>query len=297
MQVELFEPSLGALELGCEPYVVTQMQIGSPAVRAVMRDRALADGSFDDTRFLGARAITVSIRMKHGSSCAADAGDLQEMIDALVPYMSPRVRPTITWQLPGSADSRAAVVRGDSWPFILGGPKHQAIVLQWVCPSGEIFAGGDTAQHCETIQPGTDTEKGRTYDESYADGGRGPYPPSPPIGARTILNPGNATAHWEATIFGAVTNPILTINGTAISFIRNGGLVLAAGQTVVINTRERTILRNGNPIDSAYDRVNYEAWSWGDIKLKPGPNTIRFDGTALGTSATVIICYTPTYLG
>lgn len=295
MQVELSDPDLGVLELGTDPYVVTELQIGSPNVRAVMRDRALADGAFDDTRFVGSRAITMSIRL-NDKRCR-DGADMQSLIDLLVPYMSPRRRPTLTWQLPNSAAQRSVIVRGENWPFQLNGPKFQGIALQWVCPSGEILAGGLGAEHCETISPAADTEKGRTYDESYVDGGRGPYPASPPIGARTIDNPGNAPAHWKATIYGAVTNPILTINDTAIAFNRNGGLVLAAGQNVVLDTRERTVLRNGTPTDSAYDRVNYDAWSWDEVKLQPGHNTVRFDGTSLGPAATAIICYTPTYLG
>ena len=99
MQVELYDDDLGVLELGCDPYVVSQLQIGSPAVRDVSRHRSLADGSFDDTRFLGGRAISVTIRMKDGQGCDSNP-DMQRLIDLVVPYMSPRRRPTISWQLP-----------------------------------------------------------------------------------------------------------------------------------------------------------------------------------------------------
>jgi hypothetical protein len=296
MQVELADPELGVLELGCDPYVVVSLQIGSPAVRAVSRSRALADGTFDESTYTGARAVTLTLRLATGGSCAPGQ-DMQSLIDAVTPYMSPRRRPTLTYQLPGAEGSRSMTLRGESWPFTLAGPKHPGLGLQWVCPTGEIYAGGDDAEHCETIIPASDVEAGRLYNENYADGGRGPYPPSAPLGGRIIINPGNAPAHWEATIFGLVTNPSLMINGTAMTFDRNGGLHLAGGSSVVVNTRERTILLNGDPDDSRYDRVNYGEWAWSQLLLVPGRNEVRFDADVLSPQATIVLCYTPTYLG
>lgn len=296
MQVELSDDELGVLELGTDPYVVVSLQIGSPAVRTVARNRALADGTFDESKYTGARAVTVTLRLKTAAVCNPGS-DMQSLIDAVTPYMSPRRRPTLTWQLPGSESARSMVVRGESWPYTIASPKHPGIGLQWVCPSGEIHAGGDEAEHCETIIPASDVEAGRLYNENYADGGRGPYPPSAPLGGRIIVNPGNAAAHWEATIFGLVTNPIITINGTSMKFDRNGGLHLAGGSSVVINTRNRTILLNGDPDDSRYDKVNYGEWAWSDLLLVPGVNEVRFGGSVLSPQATIVLCYLPTYLG
>lgn len=296
MQVMLSDPELGDLELGCDPYVVTQLQIGSPAVREVMRTRSLAHGVIDSTRYLGARAVTLGVRYKNAALCGSDL-DLQALIDRIVPYMSPSRRPTLRWQLPGSDSVRAMTVRGADWPFTLDGPKFPTAAFQWVCPSGEIMDGSADALHCETIKPGTDVELGRTYDETYVDGGRGPYPPQDPIGSRTIHNPGTAPANWVLTIFGAVTNPIFTINDVQMAFTNNGGLVVPAGQSVVIDSREHTVWLNNVPANSRYDRLNYTAWTWDQLLLRPGDNTVRFDGTALGATASAQLCYTPTFLG
>lgn len=274
------------------------MQIGSPEVREVTRYRSLADGNFDDTRYVGARAITLAIRFKDAllGGCSEDGEpnpSMQTLIDLLTPYMSPRRRPTLTWQLPGSDQVRAAVVRGVNWGYTVDGPKAQAIAPQWVVPSGEVLAGGPDAQHCEAIRPSVDVEAGRTYDLTFDR----VYPPSDPIGGRTIVNPGTAPTHWVLTIYGPVTNPSFTINGVLFSTSRLGGVTLVAGQTLVINTRARTVLFNGLPTGSRYQNTNFDQWSWDDLLLQPGTNTVRFDGTGLSAQTSADLCFTPTYLG
>lgn len=293
MQCELSDPDLGVLELGCDPYVVMSLQVGSPVVREVVRNRSLADGVFDDTRYLGSRAITAAIRFNDVSDCDFDAGDsMQELIDRLTPYMSPRRRPTLTWQLPRSSELRSAVVRGVNWPWTLAGPKAQGITPQWVVPSGEILAGGTNARRCELIKPSSDTEDGRTYDLTFDR----VYPPSAPIGGRTINNPGTSLAHWVLTIFGPVIDPQLTINGIDFAADRNGGVELVAGQTLVVDTRARTVLFNNDPLASRYQNVNYDEWGWDDLMLQPGENIVRFDGSGLTEQTAAELCYTPTYL-
>ena len=298
MQVELSDPDLGVLELGCDPYVVASLQIGSPEVRDVTRYRSLADGTLDDTRFTGARAITLAIRFRDRllGRCTPDGAPLpsmQNLIDALAPYMTPRRRPTLTWQLPGSDELRAAVVRGVNWGYTIEGPKAQGIAPQWVVPSGEILAGGADALHCTTIRPSVDVEAGRTYDLTFDRS----YPPSDALGGRTIVNPGTAPTHWTLTFFGPVTNPKFTINGVAFKTDRLGGVVLLSGQTLVVDTRTRTVLFNGLPTSSRYQNTNYDEWNWDDLMLQPGTNVIRFDGTSITAQTSANFCYTPSYIG
>ena len=293
MECELYHPDLGTLVLGCDPYVVTSLQVSSPDVREVVRNRSLADGTLDDTRYLGARAITLAIRFNDVSRCAADVDtSMQVLIDQLTPYMTPRRRPTLTWQLPRSDQLRAAVVRGSNWSWAVAGPKAQGIAPQWIVPTGEILAGGPDAEQCITIKPSSDTETGRNYDLTF----NRTYPASQPVGGRTIVNPGTGLAHWTLTIYGPVVNPRFTINGIVFKTDRQGGVALVAGQTLVVNTRTRTVLLNGVAAASKYQNTNYDEWSWGDLLLKPGNNVVRFDGTGLTVQSAATICYTPTYL-
>ena len=297
MQVELSDLELGVLELGCDPYVVTSIQVGSPEVREVTRFRSLADGVFDDTRYLGARAITLAIRFKDKLLGACSGSDpnpsMQTLIDRLTPYMSPRRRPVLTWQLPGSDELRAAVVRGVNWGWSVDGPKAQVIAPQWVVPSGEILLGGVDALHCENIRPSVDVEAGRTYDLVFDRS----YPPSDPIGGRTIVNSGTAPTHWVLTFYGPVVNPRFTINGVVFKTDRSGGVTLTAGQTLVVNTRNRTVLFNGVSGSSRYQNTNFDEWGWDDLLLKPGPNIVRFDGTGITAQTAAELCFIPSYLG
>lgn len=293
MQCELSDTELGVLVLGCDPYVVASLEVGSPEVRDVTRNRSLADGVLDDTRFLGARAITMAIRFNDVGNCDASADvSMQALIDRLTPYMSPRRRPTLTWQLPRSTELRAAVVRGVNWGWSVSGPKAQGIAPQWVVPSGEILAGGASARRCTTIKPSTDIEAGRVYDLHFPR----TYPASLPIGGRNILNPGTTSAHWVLTIYGPIVNPKFIINGVTFSADRRGGVTLVVGQTLVVDTRARTVLFNNVPDASRYQYVNYEDWSWDDLMLRPGNNVVRFDGTGLTVQTAAELCYTPTYL-
>lgn len=290
MHAELREPELGTLHLGSGPYIVTSIQVGSPEVREVVRTRALADGVFDDSRYLGARAITMSIRMTDGLRCGG--ANMQELVDQLTPYMSPRRRPTLVWHL-RNGGLRSAVVRGVNWGWSIDGSRAANwITPQWVVPSGEILDGAIDARRCLLIKPSTDTEEGRTYDLTFPR----TYPPSAPIGGRTVTNRGTAATHWTLTIYGPVEDPTFTINGVVFSADRLGGVTLAAGQTLVVSTRNRTVLFNGLANSSRYQNVNYDEWGWDELMLRPGDNTVRFDGDNLTVQSAAELCYTPAYL-
>lgn len=310
----LTDDDLGTLDLGpmirdggrndCNEngYVVSDWTIGFPAVREVARNRALADGTVDDTRFVGARAITVNV------SLDVSRGDPQLMVDALMPYLSPRRRPRLHWTLPGSTQERSIVVRGADGPVSVSNKFVHTAVCSWVGPGGLIESGG-LDPNCEIINPSSDTEDGRDYGPPmFAEDEFGPYytntsgvvdrayPDSLGIGDRLIENRGNAVTDWTASIFGAATNPALIINGIPIRFDRQGGLDVTGGTSVVIDSRERTILLNGDPMESRYDKVNFEDWSWEQVRLQPGDNIVRFEGDVLSEQASVQICWRDAWL-
>lgn len=292
----LTDPVLGRLDLGpylaenaadddCGPegYVVAGWTLGFPTVRVVARNRALADGTVDDTRYVGARVITVNLRLDQNRI------DPQLAVDALMPYVSPRNRPRLHWVVPGSTQKRSAVVRGADAPFAIAGPRAHTLVVQWVAPGGLLESSDES---CEIINPSSDTESGRTYDLTFDR----VYPFSLGVGDRLIVNEGNAVADWRATIFGAATDPALIINGVPIRFDRVGGLDLTGGTSLVIDSKERTILLNGDPEQSRYDKVNFTEWSWESVRLQPGENIVRFEGNPLSEQASVQFCWRSAWL-
>lgn len=283
MTVNLQEDSLGRLDLGplrpggdvreCNPfgYVVTGWEIGFPAERPVVRNRALGDGIIDSTRFFGARAVSMAITLD------VNKQDPQISIDNLTAYMTPHRRPRLTWQIPGSSLERSLLVRGVDAPVSIAGKQAHVITASFIGIHGVLESADATTV---TINPGSDTEDGRTYDLTFDR----VYPPTAGLGERLVLNEGNEIADWEATIFGPAVNPILTVNGTDISFDRDGGLTLAVGESVTINTRNRTIFLNDDPTQSRYDKVNFTEWSWEQIRLQPGENIIRYEEPSLSGS-------------
>jgi hypothetical protein len=285
MTVALTEDSLGRLELGplrpgagvreCNPfgYVVTGWQIGFPSERPVMRNRALGDGVIDSTRFFGARAVSMNITLD------VNKQDPQISIDNLTAYMTPHRRPRLSWQIPGSSQERSLLVRGVDAPVSIAGKQAHVITASFIGINGVMESVSETTL---VINPGEDVETGRTYDLTFDR----QYPPTAGLGERLVVNEGNEVADWEATIFGPAVNPTLTVNGTDISFNRDGGLTLAAGESVVINTRNRTIFLNDDITESRYDKVNFTEWSWEQVRLQPGHNTIRYEEVTLSGSCT-----------
>lgn len=289
--ITLVNDELGEITLRSDPYVVTDFQISSPAVRAVTRNRALMNGTRDDTAFTGARAVTVGITL-NDKYCGDDAVAMQDLFDALLPFTVVRRRSVIRWSLPGSGGrERQMIVRGDSAPMVIAGPKHPVLSLSFVAPEGEINSAG--APICQLIEPAVDTELGRAYDLTSNRA----YPTSSAVGDRLIDVDGNEQAHWTATIFGDVTNPYILINGVRVEFSRGGGLVLPAGNHLQVDTREKIVRLNSDPLSPRFDRANFTEWTWPDILLRPRNNTIRFGGAILGVGAAMNFCYQPTWAG
>lgn len=289
----LTEPSLGTVDLHGDDFVVPQFQISQRATRAVLRNRALANGAYDDTRFGGTRAVTIGVQL-NDRSCGVEQRTMQSLFDELLPFMAPWRRPVLTWSLPGSEGVlRQMTVRGDSAPMQIERAKHPALVLQFVAPDGEITTPVDNV---ERIDPATDTEEGRVYATGSELRFDRNYPVSLALGGRLITQNGNEPAHWTLAIFGGAVNPFFEVNGVTIDFNANGGLTLSAGQSVVIDTRERTVYLDGDPATPRYDRTNFAEWSWADLLLQPGANLVRFGADTL-TGGQASITWRDTWAG
>jgi hypothetical protein len=277
---------LTTLDLTCDDgFVLVDLQVGFPAERPVVRPRALADGVFDQTTYLGQRAVTVTLRLDHRVS------PTQTLLDRLMPFMSPRRRPILTWSLPQTpTDFRSLVLRGVDAPLVIRQPKFTTIVCSWVSESAFVL---DPVVQCETINPNDLPEEvGREYDLTFDRY----YLPTPPVGGLYVINNGTAPAHWTMEIDAGVVDPIVTVGSTQMTFDQNGGITLVTGQTLNISTLDRTILLNNDPAFSRYDRVNFQDWTWDDLLLQPGPNLVRLQGTGFTTDTRLTICWQDTYL-
>jgi hypothetical protein len=127
-------------------------------------------------------------------------------------------------------------------------------------------------------------EFGRTYDLTFDRN----YPYSPQYGVTSFFPLGNAPMDWTGTITAEVTDPEILINNTTITF---GGLTLLPGQTINIDTLERTILRNNDPNDSLYGLTNFQDWTWDEVRLTPGENQIRLQADSFEGEPAFTLCW------
>jgi hypothetical protein len=267
---------LAAFPLVCEQgWSLEQLQIGFPGARPVVRSRALADGVFDESRYLGSRAVTLTLRI-------ATPTATQAALDALMPFLSPRRRPILTYALAGDPTAlRSLELRGIDAPVVIDGPSYQRIVCSWV--STDSFVQGAN-QHCVLFEAGAVT--GRTYNLVF----NRVYSSTGSTSTGTITNVGNAPAHWTAVLTSTTTDPTVRINGVDMTFDQNGGVSLVGSQTLNIDTRNRTILLNNDPLTPAYNRTNFFDWTWDDLLLQPGNNVVQYILDP-GDDSSLTLCY------
>lgn len=98
----------------------------------------------------------------------------------------------------------------------------------------------------------------------------------------SLINSGNAPAHWSAALAGPATNPIITNNDTGqmLSFTE---LVLTGSDVLTFDSSDSTVKLNGDAISSTFN----QGFSWFD--LDPGPNNISFSATDANTASFSVI--------
>lgn len=290
--IYLTHPSLGTLDLTCQDgFVVTEFSIGYPSVREVVTNKALADGTIDTTTYVGARAVTIAMRL---DNTGCDPHITQDLIDRIMPYMSPRIRPTLVYTIdqndPDPTHIRSLMLRGVDAPFTVNAPKALTLVCQWVASEPFTSALEDVCAVAEITEA---DEFGRTYDLDFDRN----YPASPPVGITLFTPIGNAPMDWTGTITSQLTDPIITINNVDVIFT---GINLIAGQTINIDTANRTIYRNNDPNDSVYGLSNFQDWTWDDLRVRPGTNFIRLEAASYvaGVASTIVrtnLCANPSF--
>lgn len=296
-KVVLWESRLGRLELGDLPFVVESFQIGSPEIRDNIKNRALADGVFDDTMYHGASAITLTMRLAPHMKCNARIADywFATLRDTVAAYMSPRLRPRLYWRYPGDSGpipgatmgesdgaGQWAEVRGASWPFVVNGPKYPTFAVQFKNSLGQMFLGDpEEAPHSATSIPGLVAD-GRIYDTNYNVGRDFPNI-ADPLGTAIIHNNGNSFADWVLQVHGPFDA------GASIGFVCPCGTIVdielnaavPVNQYVIFNSRNRTIQLDSGV--SYYPHTNFGDWAWEEVRISHGDTRMTYDGVDGGS--------------
>lgn len=223
-----------------ERFVCERWAVGPPEVRKVVEPRTLANGTTDWTRYVGARAVTLTVvALAHPDRALS----VQGQIDRLAAFCRPELRPTLTWQVdadtPRQVTMRANPGLDVEWESKDGDAlTWRRCGLSFVVPDGLIWAE-DTATRL--VYPSLGTEEGRRYDEAEV---LTPIIPTNLIGSDDrasieagATTPGTLVAGWGTWAGNqqVARDPALATHGTSsLKGTRSDGLagaVQAAAKT------------------------------------------------------------------
>jgi hypothetical protein len=257
-------------------YLVQQVEVGAPEVRAVTDPRTMTDGVFDRTQFVGQRSISVNLRFVTGQQSRID------LIDALGPFLHPGRRLWLTIAL-DQTTPRVYRVRPDDWSAPWERPTENAFTVSWrtasespwalsvvehdvtLTPYGGEFPGRDYFEadlpiDSEWLAVDPNITTGRVYDRGYPESGATTAP---------VVNAGNVPADWRATVYGPITGFTL-LNVTTGDRLVFPTLNIPAGSNVVIDSASHSVLAEGDPGSSRYSTIDFAASNW--FRLAPGVN-------------------------
>lgn len=245
-----------------------------PGVRSSDQTRLRAHGLLAGDDFLDGRSITVPIRIFGGDSAGLSTA-VAALKAALVPGAA---EAPLTFQLPGVAGG--GVRRINARPRRLSLPVDFAHAISRTVLALVGFDACDPRIYDETATTLTTglaaSVAGLSWPLAWNLNWGGAS-----VGNSVIAtNIGSFSTPWTARIDGPVTNPSVenVTTGQVLSLSGDGGLVLAAGEWVDLDSSTRTVLLGGTA--SRYSALTSSS-SWWD--LPPGSTTLRFAGTTTGS--------------
>lgn len=245
------------LNVDDEDIWLDELDLGFPAVRAVVQDRPQADGESDQTAHHGGRAVSMKLRL------VPVTRTLTALLDDLMYFCHPGRRPVLVFEHDGS--ERQITLRADQQSAPITSPNSQAVQVAWRAPTGRILS---STEQVSAANPDAG-EPGRAYDLTFDRD----YPDSVGIGRITVTNAGTTAADPIIRIFGPCTDPRIA-NETVDKALEFTGLTIAAGDYLELDPAHRTARLNGLASSSRYGFLNFDTSEW--WSLEPGDNTIRF---------------------
>lgn len=260
---------------------VSKYDPGFPEIRGVVDDVPQAHGTEDYSTFFGARTITLEFTLY--APWARNPTNRRKIIDDLNGLCNPRLRPFL-YESVDNQPERRIMLRPDSLslPFTL--PHANFGQMTFIAPLG-IWESG--LLYLAEVGPGSGGggSEGRSYPLEYDR----TYIERAPAGGKSVTNDGNIESYPAMIIYGPCT--AVTIgNETTGKEMVFPDLVLADGESVVIDNRRRSVVDGLNPTTvSMYDQVDWSASSW--LTLVPGENQLSFNPTGYTASTKMSVAY------
>lgn len=277
---------LGRLELDeRRGYIVTQLDLGWPTVRAVSNNRVNAPGADDTTALYGARAVSFEVACFAPDDGSSSRRDVMARLRA---YVSPGRRSVLVFCEDDGQRQRVRL-RGDGVGWAMSGASPGVSVrvqLSWSAPDGILEDAEATTANIAAYSAQV-AQFVRTYPKTYPLR----YDEPASTGALAVIN-GTEPAAPVLRLWGPCTNPrLLSVDTGAELVFGNevrGDLILTADQYAEVNVREATVYLNGRKAEPLFDRLNLLRSSF--LWLAPGVNRLRYlpEQFDLGARAQVI---------
>jgi hypothetical protein len=279
MRLELGSQTLDLIP--ANGFFVREFNLGYPVPRTVVDNRPNIDGTDDRTRFFGSRVVSLSVDL---------IGDKWTLLDQLSPYMIPGARPFLVFD--DAAQPRRFRLRAADESKVIQSPTtSQNVFLQWVAPDG---VSETVAQAQEVVTASVGVAPGFTFDISFNLN----FPPASPSGRVNVFTVGNARCYpvmqlWGPCAFPRIDN-LQDVNAAGVPKQLAFDIALSAGQYLEVDTRERTVLLNGNPNQPRYSTLDFAVSEW--WTLASGNNFVKYFPDSFSGNARAVMLYRCTFL-
>jgi len=255
MHFRLVEPRLGWLDLDCDHgYVVQSYDLGFPEIREVVVPNSLDDGTFDVTRYYGARAITLDVVLKpHAGLGPASRPTAPEPVlrDRLLAFLHPGLRSLLWFSEHDDDRVKQALVRGSSGSVAVDRKNYNHVNASWVAPRGNLLSYDERHLRYTFSSNTSDTQ------------------------TKDLVNNGSAPAHWRAMLTGEAIKPRFVLEkGTERERTLQLGYTSQPGDVVVIESFSRTVTINGQQVGYKYLDDNSQ---WFSVPPGTAPLTVEQD--------------------
>lgn len=260
---------------------VREFNLGYPVPRTVVDNRPNIDGTDDRTRFFGARVVSLSIDL---------VGDKWALMDQLSPYMLPGARPYLVFD--EAAQPRRFRLRASDESKLIQSPTNaQNVFLQWVAPDGVAETVNQSSVNVFASQQ---VSPGFTFDLDFDLS----FPNASPSGRTNVPTLGNARCYPVMQLWGPCTNPqidnLQDVDELGVTKKLAFSISLSSGQYLEVDTRNRTVLLNGNSNQPRYNTLDFSVSRW--WTLAPGNNFVKYFPDSYSGNARAVMLYRCTFL-
>jgi len=260
------------------------LDVGFPVTRASVQDNPQADGTFDETKYTGARSISLTGAIRNNAFQGLDISGWSPEVgwnysSWWVKYLSGWASPARRFRLyvtDEGGTSRFCHVRGDSFSAPIGqeAAHYRPFQMGLINPDGRWYSFNTTSsatvdgRNKWTVSQYSDSgQPGRVYPEP------GPYNRSYPalLGADAFVYKGTVSTTFIAKVHipeGTLTAPRIAItgpDGVTQSVGLSNAVTFNAGSVITFDSEAKTVTQDdGIPLD-AYKTAPLQ-WP----RLKPG---------------------------